>query len=39
MPCLVQGTILSRKKGLLKLIKARENTAVKNIWKLHPGGT
>ena len=38
MPCPVQGTIFSRKKGLLKLIKAKENTAVKNNWKLDPRG-
>lgn len=34
MPCAAQGTIFSRKKGLMKLIKAKENTAVKNIRKL-----
>lgn len=35
-PCPAQGTI--RQKGLVKLIKAKENTAVKNIWKLDPRG-
>lgn len=38
MPCPVQDIIFSRKKGLLKLIKAKGNTAVKNFSKLDPRG-